>query len=174
MKRIVVGNGPSLLESKNGTIIDSFDEVVRLGGYCTTGFEEYVGTKADYWFALGRNMRQRKGLRRFTTTVAAQSLRKHSGDISKCAIQAAYFHADIPVNSKLRPTLGLIAIAHCFLEFGWPEITVAGFDHCQLDTKKHYWEEDTTKSIYTYHNEENERAFMEYFIRTGKVKRLCL
>ena len=51
---IVVGNGEDVLKKKNGSLIDSFNTVVRLGSYVTKGYEEYVGSKTDiistiYW-----------------------------------------------------------------------------------------------------------------------------
>ena len=51
---IIVGNGEGVLSSKNGSLIDSFDTVVRLGQYVTKDYEEYVGEKTDiistiYW-----------------------------------------------------------------------------------------------------------------------------
>jgi hypothetical protein len=49
---IVVGNGLSLLESKRGSEIDSFDIVVRMGSYCLDGYEEYVGTKTDIFCTI--------------------------------------------------------------------------------------------------------------------------
>jgi hypothetical protein len=51
---VIVGNGESNLDIKNGSAIDKFKTVVRLGSYITEGFEEYVGSKTDiistiYW-----------------------------------------------------------------------------------------------------------------------------
>ena len=50
MKAVIVGNGPSLLEKENGTVIDSFDVVVRFNNFKTKGFEKHTGTKTNYWF----------------------------------------------------------------------------------------------------------------------------
>lgn len=47
---IIVGNGPSLLEKPNGSIINSYDIVVRFNAFAIKGYEEHVGTKTDYWF----------------------------------------------------------------------------------------------------------------------------
>jgi len=48
---IVVGNGGCLLKQKNGSIIDSFDCVVRMGNCSTAGYEQYVGKKTDIYRA---------------------------------------------------------------------------------------------------------------------------
>ena len=50
-KRIViVGNGGSSINSKNGTFIDNSDIVVRLKSFVTKDFEDYVGSKTSIWF----------------------------------------------------------------------------------------------------------------------------
>jgi hypothetical protein len=47
MSVILVGNGESLLGSKMGEKIDSYDTVVRFDGLNIEGYEEDVGTKTD-------------------------------------------------------------------------------------------------------------------------------
>lgn len=47
MKIIIVGNGASVYNVKNGDKIDNFDYVVRMGSFRTKGYEKYVGTKTD-------------------------------------------------------------------------------------------------------------------------------
>lgn len=46
---IVVGNSSNVLHKKNGTKIDSFDYVVRMGSCQINGYEDYVGTKTDLY-----------------------------------------------------------------------------------------------------------------------------
>ena len=55
---LLMGNGPSVLESKKGELIDSdkFDMVCRINdahrddnGELNTQYKEYVGTRCDYW-----------------------------------------------------------------------------------------------------------------------------
>jgi len=50
MSIIIIGNGSSLLDIKNGSTIDNFDIVVRFNAYTINGYEDYVGTKTHYWF----------------------------------------------------------------------------------------------------------------------------
>lgn len=46
MKKIIlVGNGPSAIDSLAGKDIDSFDEIVRFNNFQTDGFESKVGSK---------------------------------------------------------------------------------------------------------------------------------
>jgi len=49
-KCIIIGNGSTLLNTKNGEKIDMFDTVVRFNSYDIDHFKEYVGTKTDIWF----------------------------------------------------------------------------------------------------------------------------
>lgn len=47
---IIVGNGTSLLEKENESLIDSYDNVVRFNAFSIKGYEKYVGTKSTIWF----------------------------------------------------------------------------------------------------------------------------
>ena len=49
---ILVGNGPSLLDNKNGSKIDSFDTVLRFNLYNTDKHSEYTGVKTNIWFTV--------------------------------------------------------------------------------------------------------------------------
>jgi len=49
-KIILIGNGSSVLDNKNGSKIDSFDVVVRFNNFKVENYEEYVGSKTNYWF----------------------------------------------------------------------------------------------------------------------------
>lgn len=46
-KVVIVCNGESVLQKKNGKLIDSFDRVIRLGKYTIKGYEDWVGSKDD-------------------------------------------------------------------------------------------------------------------------------
>lgn len=49
-KRIViVGNGGSTLDHKNGNFIDDSDIVIRIKKFTTEGFEPFVGSKTNIW-----------------------------------------------------------------------------------------------------------------------------
>jgi len=49
LKVIIVGNSPNVLKKKYGSIIDSYDIVIRINKCTTNGFEKYIGTKTDIW-----------------------------------------------------------------------------------------------------------------------------
>ena len=48
-KVIIVGNSPSILSEEYGSLIDSYDIVIRLNKCTTKGFEKYIGSKTDIW-----------------------------------------------------------------------------------------------------------------------------
>lgn len=52
-KVVLVGNGPSLLQATNGSVIDKFDEVVRFNRFKLRGFEPHTGTRTTLWSTFG-------------------------------------------------------------------------------------------------------------------------
>jgi hypothetical protein len=46
---LLVGNNLTALARKQGSLIDSYDIVVRFGKGIQPGFEEYIGSKTDVW-----------------------------------------------------------------------------------------------------------------------------
>jgi hypothetical protein len=46
---LLVGNGPSIRERGLGSVIDSFDTVVRFNSFVTKGLEEHAGSKTSLW-----------------------------------------------------------------------------------------------------------------------------
>lgn len=46
---VIVGNGGSSLNNKNGSFIDNSEIVIRIKGFVTEGFEDFVGTKTNIW-----------------------------------------------------------------------------------------------------------------------------
>ena len=47
---VSIANGSCVLNHRLGKVIDTFDLVVRFNHYNLNGFEEWVGTKTDFWF----------------------------------------------------------------------------------------------------------------------------
>jgi len=50
MSCILVGNGPSLLDANYGSLIDSYDNVIRFNRFKINGFETYSGLKTTKWY----------------------------------------------------------------------------------------------------------------------------
>ncbi len=52
-KLLLIGNGPSALAKKMGWQIDNYDgKVLRFNSYATDGFEEFVGSRTDFWWTM--------------------------------------------------------------------------------------------------------------------------
>ena len=48
-KVVIVGNSPIILENEYGSLIDSYDIVIRINKCTTKGFEKYIGSKINIW-----------------------------------------------------------------------------------------------------------------------------
>lgn len=46
-KILLIGNGCEVLSEQKGSVINTFDKVIRLGTYQLEGYENYVGSKTD-------------------------------------------------------------------------------------------------------------------------------
>ena len=46
---IIIGNSPEVLKNKYGSLIDSYDIVIRINKCVTKNHEKYVGSKIDIW-----------------------------------------------------------------------------------------------------------------------------
>ena len=60
---LIIGNGSSVLDTKYGDIIDSYQNVARINNYETETFKENVGQKVNIWFnGANKHVRPRKKL----------------------------------------------------------------------------------------------------------------
>ena len=46
---VVVGSSPSLLNLQLGSLIDTFEHIIRFNSYQTRGYEDHVGSKEKIW-----------------------------------------------------------------------------------------------------------------------------
>ena len=46
---VIIGNSPKVLDYENGSLIDSFDTVIRINNCPTAGFEKFIGEKINIW-----------------------------------------------------------------------------------------------------------------------------
>ena len=52
---IIVGNSPSILSKEYGSVIDSYDIVIRVNKCVTRGYEKFIGKKTDIWATTKTN-----------------------------------------------------------------------------------------------------------------------
>jgi hypothetical protein len=167
MSIILVGNGTSLKDNKNGLLIDSFDEVVRFNSYKIKGHEEYTGAKTDIWFTVNRGHIKDIYTYKYVYT---HSWEKNE---SKCKITSyirEYVKAEkinhhlilsIPVKA---PSTGLIAIYYFIEKYGF--VTITGFDW--WDREEHHYGDTEVRG--TLHKPKEEYDIIKKLISENKVK----
>jgi hypothetical protein len=166
-KRIViVGNGTSLLDRKNGSLIDDFECVVRFNSYKIKGYEDHVGTKTNIWFTVNKaHIDEIQDYDRVIThswinhdicDVYADLLSKrYVSKLSKSFIQS------FPLGN---PSTGLLAIYYLLNEYEYVYIT--GFDWWERD-EHHYGDNEERGSL---HDPKKEKDLIDRLVADNKVK----
>lgn len=150
---IVVGNGPSIMQKKNGSIIDSFDHVIRFNDYKIEGFEEYTGTKTSFWTT--HFLQKKWTLMHDITICTTESREPLEGVVSNYPIPESY-HSIIKTRLKdyiwrtsgftdeadeIIPTSGFVIINYLLEVLRIEQVHLVGFDHFSKDESSahHYW-----------------------------------
>ena len=184
MEVLIVGNGPSLLEKKNGKLIDSFDLVIRFNAYAIQGYEDHVGTRTDCWVNTinyqnkDTEIRLKKdycsiiwhcwqwdpsldeGFKSFVEhykdrhTTVFKTKRKTISEIQKYVGDMEYFTY----------STGVIAIWMYLKEY--PSITITGFDWWK--SEKHHYSDKAPRG--TIHKPDKEYILIKKLIAEDKVK----
>ncbi len=182
---VLVGNGPSSLEARNGDKIDAFEHVVRLNNYMIEGFEAFVGSKTTLWAFTPGVVPPRSSpvppsaLSLHGPNVPAPAPVQHLYHVEKTfyrGVQDSMQHRAFWHSGLERETVGLVpstglVVAVWLLRFaGLDKITLVGFDH--FSRKKtgqhHYWREGSFPSP-KEHDGEAEAALFADLVRTGRV-----
>jgi hypothetical protein len=182
MKILLVGNGPVVLEHKLGSLIDSFPIVVRFNNFKLEGYQDYVGTKTD-WFCLRAcddvKLIPAHSIQRvfsFVTyckwTNGMKSVaRQHKAYYGpKCTVideLASYKIAQtIGLKNDLTewPSIGALALGFFSTQPEIKEIVVHGFGG---DPNQHYFSKPPRDAC--YHNWDKERKFLNSL----KISRLA-
>ena len=180
---ILVGNGPSVMFNKLGTVIDSFDEVIRFNKCAIDGFEEYTGTKTTIWSTFGRGLLpidENNRPKRMIYTHGEFGLPAYTPE-KLWRIPLSYYNnlrQKIQKESKkqdtsvLLPSSGVLVITW-LLDNIYDELTIIGFDNFSKDisTKHHYWINKPFKKP-KEHDDDWEKNYINNLILQGKVKRL--
>lgn len=148
MSIILVGNGTSILDNKNGEKIDSFENVVRFNSFKTKGFEQYTGSKTNIWVTVSQYHINRINL--FDKVIVhsweTQSKCKMYNELNNrrpCEKISFDFISTIPVKS---PSTGLIAIHHFLKQYDL--VTITGFDWWNR-TEHHYADKEIRGTLHT-------------------------
>jgi hypothetical protein len=174
MRTVLVGNGGSLLRHNHGSLIDSYDRVVRLNRCKIKGYEQYVGTRTDLWLVSIHG-----GLGRFKwpnaspqpPTMLTYSLTSYEEILTT-------LHDQLDPTMELMPLANAIEVAK-FVGGHYPSngltaaimlkpCAIAGFDHWS-DERNHYGDDLPSPRS---HCAEREREFFTRLEQLGHVTRL--
>lgn len=185
---IIVGNGPSLLESTNGALIDSYDIVVRFNAFAIKNYEQHVGTKTDYWFNT-INFQDKLGEERMKIPYKKVYLHSWQWDPEKDLLYKSFVehYASIPNAPTLIKTTkatilelkeftqdseystystGAMAIWMLLKEVS--TLSITGFDW--WNSENHHYSDKAPRG--TLHKPAKEFEFINTLIQEGRVKML--
>lgn len=145
MQRILlIGNGPAALSRKAGKEIDNFDGLIaRFNNYTTKGFEEYVGSRTDYWITNSEyppTVNEHKKVLFFSW--------REDEPTTSCQKRINAFRIPIPYGIKTTKTMkfhvpSLGAIATTWLLDHEYEVWLWGFDFLENTRgRKHHYNND--------------------------------
>ena len=194
-KIIIIGNGPSVLEKKNGKLIDSFDKVARFNTFKNDSeYSKFVGTRTDFWFINAKNIRTRspeiikmmdnvnyeKILVEQNPYDPKNKLLKYFPELKRNTkvdfcdinlfnkIQNKYFN---PRGLNPHPSLGLQGINFIANKYPEYEIYITGFDSFNSE-KIHYMDKTSVNDTYIKHNLDKEVKFLEHLVKKYNIKKI--
>lgn len=181
MEIIVIGNGPSVLNTNYGSIIDSFPEVVRINHYVPS---KDVGYKLTIFAATTINHRfypevltkareiiiwnENDQFKSSTYDNAIQKVRPDTKNV-KDILHTVHNFSRFP-----RPgfaSTGLSILLYLIESKKYKKIHIFGFDNLIKNTQEHYFDDDLV-SLLNNHNSDLERKFIEYYVEKGILCRL--
>ncbi len=167
MSIIIVGNGTSITDNKNGHKIDSFDTVLRFNSFKIQGYEEYTGTKTNIWFTVNRA--HIKNINDFDEVIVHSwqwnkdlcKIYKELSSLRECdKTEQNFVRGKIPLAS---PSTGIMAI-YMMLE-RYDKVCITGFDW--WDRKKHHYGDNEARG--TMHKPQEEYKVIQGLIKQNKV-----
>jgi hypothetical protein len=176
MKCVVVGNSPNIQDV--GSQIDDHDVVIRTGRLVLEGYENQVGSKTDM---LVTRTNKYKSYEQFFYRIDLPEVNKpQSKDIillgrCSCDIDIDLLsNVDnlVKLNSKEKPTLGLIAVILAISMFG--RVNVCGIEMdviSEYHTTGHYDDLDYMR-VNDYHSLVKEVLYYNKLLRQGIITRL--
>ena len=195
-RAVLVGNGPSALESKKGSLIDSdeFDVVIRFnrghklddGADAINQYSEFVGTKTDYWIASDLRIHlaiqreaEYKGIYivtpkfKFNPAVALKLSSEHPNIVF---IPPAYeddINSIVDFSPKW-PSTGIVGIHFAIHHFD--EVYIHGFDtYDQKYDNLHFFENKENKykgKSGVDHAPEKEKYYIDNMVKNKNLKQI--
>lgn len=190
MNIALVGNGRSLLGSNLGSIIDSYDVVVRFNNFVTTGYEVDVGARTDWWVRnhLPETVHREEQFKKIILRLRGEEDQGWEADISYVPYQMAEKYPNQPIEivpkevyNDLKhcgltrmPLTGTVVLHHILMRYTMMEIAIAGFDclagapeslrHYHSEINNHYGR-DTDP-----HNAGEEQCYLRRIAQEHNIK----
>ena len=170
MKEILlVGNGPSVLDSERGQEIDEFPCVARFNKFVVKGYEKYVGTKCNVWVTGNRHPRWQKRYD-YDEVIYICQRKSQKFDLFKTELPRAeliprwvWDEVRQKAGKGVHPSSGLLA-AYYFSK-SYDKVYIYGYDY--FYSSRHYYSDI---SLSTRHIPEKEKMVMDELKETGIVK----
>lgn len=188
---LIIGNGSSVLDTKYGDIIDSYQNVARINNYETETFKENVGQKVNIWFnGANKHVRPRKKLPEKVIVFVPSSVYVKYYDLMDARIKErqnldknqyylvplkkVYEYEELIKSDRI--TTGTSSILWAMENY--KTVVIHGFDFF-IDSKEHYYDSKIKKWLYNNilkrgkkHNTQREMDYINEQIELGKVKSL--
>ena len=185
-KLLLIGNGPSALAKKMGREIDDYNgTVLRFNSYVTDDFQEYVGSRTDFWWTMAdfdSKTAERKHKARFFVDSKPDEPLPHyycnkivSGlhynlreDSITETVSSSWFERAKEILNCEYPTNGAIAVLY-FLDKEY-EIELWGFDFMIKGRPHHYANDEKLHQRGEQHDENKEWLFFNRLLESGRIK----
>ena len=187
-KIVLVGNGRSLLSRPGfGKVIDDFENVARFNDFHVSGFEEFVGTRTDWWIRnelpLPRPRPER--FKRILLRVRMECDLEYARTAEETMAELRVTHADTPVELvdrnvflQMRETLpfrnapltGTLVVGHLLRRYD--QVHVCGFDGLQGpgEALRHYYSDANRVDEWTdYHDPDLDARYLRARIDEGRL-----
>lgn len=185
-KLLLIGNGPSALAKKMGPQIDNYDgKILRFNSYVTDGFEEFVGSRTDFWWTMAdfdaKIAEKKHESRLFIGPQTGESFPDYY--LQKNVSGLPYNLEDDAITKNIpycwrkrteemmnfeHPTNGATAILY-FLDKEY-EIELWGFDFMSTGRPHHYMKDEDVHPRGEQHDGEKEWLFFCRLLESGQIK----
>jgi hypothetical protein len=170
---LIVGNGSTLLNQKNGAKIDTFQKVVRFNSFKIKSFEDFVGTRTTSWVTCNRCHLGEK----FDEVIFHSWTKDKNSDPLFLKFQKEYPSIKIldhglikQANELLKigkfkaPSTGLLTILHYLNKFD--QVMITGFDWW-ANSRHHYGDNERRGTL---HQPDIEMKAINKLILDGKLR----
>jgi hypothetical protein len=172
---MLVGNSSRLLiNRRNGEKIDGYDIVVRMNhGIPTPETIPFVGNKVDIWVCSFNS--KPKQVEEYKKLSPKQTIRLNN-DMVDPSIRGDFYIWPEKDYNEFKSSLGFLPTTGCLSAYFFREkikplsLSLIGFDFFQSNV--FYSTKDFKKIAYAYHSPDQEKAWMENYIKIKNINHI--